>query len=309
MQHTLKSDIIIEDIGLHSGKAVRMRILPAQPGHGIVFIRSDLSENNKIPALWNRVVDTRLCTVLANEDGASVGTIEHLMAALRGCGVDNALIEVNAPELPVLDGSSAEFVEKIDAAGLQVQASPRRAIKVLKEIVVRDEDKEVRLSPSPLPSFGGEIHYDHPDIGVQRYETQLVNGNFRHNLADCRTFGFMKDVETMRAAGLALGGSLDNAIVLDENGVLNPDGLRRSDEFIRHKILDAIGDLYLAGGPILGAYNGICGGHALNNAVLKALFADERAWMPVDLFTDPVEDTRQRPVLLQNTRASAVAIA
>ncbi|PZO87687.1 MAG: UDP-3-O-[3-hydroxymyristoyl] N-acetylglucosamine deacetylase [Micavibrio aeruginosavorus] len=287
MQKTLKHSIDVSGIGLHSGKTVTMRLVPAAADHGIVFKRTDMEEGkNIIPAAYDRVVDTRLCTLIANEYGARVGTIEHLMAALRGCGIDNVLVEIDAAEVPVMDGSSKAFVEAIDATGTFTQAAPRRAIKILKEIIVREGDKMVRLSPSNVPVFNGRIEFAHKDIGFQEYSLKMVNGNFRHDVSDCRTFGFVKEAEMLRAAGLGLGGSLDNAIILDDEGVMNPDGLRCSDEFIRHKILDAVGDLYLAGGQILGAYDGYKAGHALNNAILHALFADRTAWMPVDLHAD-----------------------
>ncbi len=287
MQKTLKNSIDVSGIGLHSGKTVNMRLVPATADHGIVFKRTDMVEGkNIIPAAYDRVVDTRLCTLIANKYGARVGTIEHLMAALRGCGIDNVLVEIDAAEVPVMDGSSKAFVEAIDATGAITQAAPRRAIKILKDIIVREGDKMVRLSPSNVPVFNGRIDFAHKDIGFQEYSLKLVNGNFRHDVSDCRTFGFVKEAEMLRAAGLGLGGSLDNAIILDDEGVMNPDGLRCSDEFIRHKILDAVGDLYLAGGQILGAYDGYKAGHALNNAILHALFADRTAWMPVDLHAD-----------------------
>lgn len=287
MQQTLKNTIEMSGIGLHSGKTVSMHLVPAPADHGIVFKRTDLDiGKNIIPATYDRVVDTRLCTLIANDYGARVGTIEHLMAALRGCGIDNVLVELDAAEVPVMDGSSIAFVEAIDAVGAKEQSAPRRAIKILKEIVVKDGDKQVRLSPSNVPVFAGRIDFHHADIGTQEYSLKLVNGNFRHDVADCRTFGFLKEAEMLRAMGLGLGGSLDNAIILNDDGVMNPDGLRCSDEFIRHKILDAVGDLYLAGGPILGQYDGFKAGHALNNAILHALFADASAWMPVDLHAD-----------------------
>lgn len=286
MQHTLNSIVEMSGIGLHSGKTVSLRLLPASADHGIVFKRVDLTDGeNIIPAAYDRVTDTRLCTVIENEFGARVGTIEHLMAALRGCGVDNVLIEVDAAEVPVMDGSSIEFVKAIDAVGLAEQAAPRRAIKILKSIVVRDGDKMVRLSPASVPVYAGRIEFPHAEIGVQDYSLKLAGANFRHDVADCRTFGFLKEVEMLRAAGLGLGGSLDNAVVLDDEGVMNPDGLRCTDEFIRHKILDAVGDIAL-GGYILGRYDGVKGGHALNNAVLHALFADATAWTIVDLYTE-----------------------
>jgi len=290
MQCTIQKDIVIDGIGLHTGRAVHMRLRPAPADHGIVFVRTDVSSaDNRIPALWNRVVDTRLCTVIGNDSGITVGTIEHLMAAFAGCGIDNVLVEIDAREVPVMDGSSSPFVRAIDAAGICTLDSPRRAIRILKEIVVKDGNKEVRLSPSALPVYAGRIDYAHPDIGTQSYTLPLINGNFRHDVSDCRTFGFEKDVAAMRAAGLALGGSLDNAIVLDDSGVLNPGGLRCADEFVRHKVLDAVGDIFLAGGPVIGAYNGVRAGHAMNNAVLHALFADDGAWMAQDLYVDIAE--------------------
>lgn len=284
MQRTLNSIVEMSGTGLHSGKTVSLRLIPALADHGIVFKRVDLEDGkNIIPAEYDRVVDTRLCTLIANEYGARVGTIEHLMAALRGCGIDNVMIELDAAEVPVMDGSSKPFIDAIDTVGLKAQSQPRRAIKILKDIVVKDGDKQVRLSPSNVPTFSGRIDFAHKDIGTQTYSLKLVNGNFRHDVSDCRTFGFIKEAEMLRAAGLGLGGSLENAIILDDDGIMNPEGLRCSDEFIRHKILDAVGDLYLAGGPILGAYEGFKAGHALNNAILHALFADPTAWMPVDL--------------------------
>lgn len=287
MQKTLEKNVQTSGIGLHSGAKVTLVLRPAPADHGIVFIRTDITDrDNRIPATYDRVVDTRLCTVIANEAGASVGTIEHLMSALRGCGVDNAVIEIDGPEVPIMDGSSTPFVEMIDDVGLRIQPQPRRAIQVLKEIEVRDGDKVVRLSPANGFVFGGSIEYNHPMIGLQSHQTKLVNGNYRHDIASCRTFGFASEVEYMRKNGLALGGSLDNAIVLTESSVMNEDGLRFADEFIRHKLLDAIGDLYLAGGPILGAYDGFKGGHALNNQLLRKLFATPGAWARVDLFVE-----------------------
>ena len=288
MQHTLAKDIGLDGVGLHSGRPVRLHIRPAPAGHGIVFVRTDITDkDNKIPARWDKVVDTRLCTMIANADGASVGTVEHLMSALRGCGVDNALIELDGPEVPVMDGSAMPFVAAIDAAGLTAQAAPRRAIRILKPITAEEGGKRVTLSPASGSVFAGDISFDHPEIGTQRFETTLLNGNFRHDIAEARTFGFLHEVEWMRSQGLALGGSLDNAIVLDKTGIMNPDGLRFTDEFIRHKILDAIGDLYLAGAPIIGAYDGSKAGHAMNNAILHKLFATPEAWEYVTLEEKP----------------------
>ncbi len=308
MQHTLRTPITITGIGLHSGNPVTARLVPAAADEGIVFVRTDITgKDNVIPARWDHVVDTRLCTVIGNKDRVTVGTIEHLMAALRGCGVDNVRVEIDAPEVPIMDGSSAPFVAAIENAGKQVQSAPRRAIRVLKEITVTEGDKVVTLTPAAAPSFSGMIEYNHPDIGAQHYTLRMVNGNFKHDIADCRTFGFLRDVEALRAAGLARGGSLDNAIVLDDNGIMNEDGLRCADEFIRHKILDAVGDLYLAGGPILGAYDGQRAGHMMNNLVLRALFADPAAWEKVDLFVE-LDETESPPYPVK-ARASSVAVA
>lgn len=287
MQRTLRTEITITDIGLHSGKDITMTLRPAAADCGIVFVRTDVDGRaREIPARWDHVVDTQLCTVIGNRDGVTVGTVEHLMSALRGCGIDNVIIELDGAEVPAMDGSAMPFVDLIEEAGIVAQSMPRRAIRILKEITVEENGKRATLKPSNGSIFGGEIEFDHPEIGTQRYQTALVNGNFKHDIAQARTFGFLHEVEYMRSKGLALGGSLDNAIVLDADMVMNPDGLRYQNEFIRHKLLDAIGDLYLAGGVIIGAYDSVKAGHALNNKLLRALFADESAWEMTDLFVD-----------------------
>lgn len=308
MQHTLTNPITFSGVGLHSGKTVMMRLVPAPADHGVVFKHlAHKQGKNLIPALYDNVVDTRLCTVIANRHGARVGTIEHIMAALRGMGVDNVLVEVDADEVPIMDGSSKPFVDSIQKTGLVEQASPRRAIKILKTITVQEGDKSITLSPSDVPVYAGRIHFENtPIIGQQDYTLRLVNGNFAHDVADCRTFGFEKDAMMLRAAGLGLGGSLENAVILNDDGVMNPEGLRCSDEFVRHKILDAVGDLYLAGGVILGQYSGYKAGHALNNAILHALFADKNAWMPVDLMADI--DESEAVILRHPARAARLAV-
>ncbi len=278
-QHTLAAPAVCAGVGLHSGAPVTARLMPAPAHTGIVFVRTDIEDrDNRIPALWNRVVDTRLCTVIGNAAGARVATIEHLMAALRGCGVDNAIVELDGPEVPAMDGSAAPFMQAIQRAGLETQDRPRTILRILKEVRVTDGDKVATLAPSETPVFAGHIDFDHPAIGRQTRTTTLVNGNFAHDLADARTFGFLHEVEWMQKNGLAQGGSFDNAIVVGPEGVLNPGGLRHADEFIRHKLLDAVGDLYLAGGILLGAYDSVRGGHALNNALLRRLFATPDAW-------------------------------
>ncbi|AUN30102.1 UDP-3-O-acyl-N-acetylglucosamine deacetylase [Niveispirillum cyanobacteriorum] len=286
-QQTLNTTIHCAGVGLHSGRRVRMTLRPAPVDHGISFIRTDVpADRAVIAARWDLVADTRLCTLLKNEQGTTIGTIEHLMAALRGLGIDNAVVEVDAPELPIMDGSSAPFVFLIECAGIKQQDQPRRLIRVLKEVRVQDGDKIVSLSPAPVSSFRAEIVYENTAL-IRRQEgfLRLTDGAFKAEVADCRTFGFAHEVEAMRKAGLGLGGSLDNAIVIDGDRVMNPGGLRHADEFIRHKILDAVGDLYLAGGPILGHYQGLRPGHAMNNAILRALFADTTAWRREDAET------------------------
>jgi len=284
MQQTLNKKMTLAGIGLHSGKEITMHMIPAEEDHGIVFVRTDLPKGeNVVPALWNSVVDTQLCTVIGNKFGATIGTIEHLMSALRGCGVDNLLIEINGSEVPAMDGSAMPFVKVIEESGVKEQSKPRRMIRVLKEVSVQDGDKRVTLKPDESCTFVGEINFDHGKIGNQRFGTQLVNGNFKHDIAEARTFGFFHEAEWLRSQGLGLGGSLDNAIILDTEGVMNPGGLRFSNEFIRHKLLDAIGDLYLAGGQILGLYDSQKAGHAINNAILHELFSDEANWEYVEV--------------------------
>jgi len=279
-QKTLKRAIHCKGIGLHSGEPVTMRLLPAPADHGIQFIRTDLKGEHRAPILarWDRVVDTKLCTVVANEAGASVGTIEHLMAALRGCDVDNVLVEIDGPEIPAVDGSSEPFVFLIDCAGTVEQVAVRTAIRVLKPVSVNREGSSASLQPGISSSYSFEIDFQSKVITHQEFFFALFDGNFRTEIAQARTFGFLHEVEALRKMGLARGGSLDNAIVVDGDVVLNPGGTRFPDEFVRHKVLDSIGDLYLAGRPILGHFHGVRSGHALNNQLLHALFADTTAW-------------------------------
>ena len=287
MQHTILKTATLSGTGLHSGAETTLRILAADTYQGISFIRKDVTDrNNVIPARWDAVIDTRLCTVIGNTENVTVGTIEHLMAALRACGVDNAVIELDGPEVPIMDGSSAPFVALILKAGLKTQAAPRRAIKIMKEISLQDGDKRVTLKPAVGSRFRAEIDFAHPVIGRQTYEVEMLSDQFITEIADARTFGFVHEVNALRAQGLALGGSLDNAVVLDQTKVMNEDGLRYDDEFARHKVLDAVGDIYLAGAPIIGLYDAYKPGHALNNQILRQMFASPDAWTYVDLFID-----------------------
>ncbi|MAI62518.1 MAG: UDP-3-O-[3-hydroxymyristoyl] N-acetylglucosamine deacetylase [Micavibrio sp. TMED27] len=282
-QNTVAQKRTLNGVGLHSGKNINLTIAPAPENSGIVFVRTDIENgNNIIPALWDKVSDTQLCTVISNDEGVSVGTIEHLMSALRGCNIDNVLIELDGAEVPIMDGSAIPFVELVNDAGILAQQQKRRVIRVLKNIAVEKDGKRVELSPATGSVFGGEIEFDHPQIGAQKFETALINGNFVHDIANCRTFGFYHEGEYLQSIGLALGASLDNAIVLDREKIMNPEGLRHEQEFIRHKLLDAIGDLYLAGFAIEGKYEGFKAGHAMNNEILHALFADESAYEVVE---------------------------
>ena len=276
-QLTLRTPVIAQGVGLHTGQKVTLTMKPAGINHGIVFQRLDIEGLPKIPALWDRVTDTRMCT-LVSENNVSVGTIEHIMAALRAANIDNVLITLDGPEVPIMDGSAEPFSFLITCAGIETQEAPKRRVRILKTIRVEEGDKSAEFTPGEISSFGFEIEFPHPSIGRQERQLTLVNGNFPSQIARARTFGFANEVEYLRKNGLARGGSLDNAIVLDTEKILNQDGLRFPDEFVRHKILDAVGDLYLAGLPIQGHYHGVKAGHALNNQLLRALFADPTAY-------------------------------
>ena len=279
LQHTLKSSIDCSGIGLHSGAKVSMTLNPADPDTGIVFRRTDVAGGGaEVLARWDTVVDARLNTSVGNDDGVCVGTIEHLMAALSGAGVDNALIEINGPEVPIMDGSAAPFLFLIECAGLAEQPVARRLIEVLKPVSVGDGRHSAVLSPGRCFSVSFEIDFEGTFIHHQQFFASLINGTFQSEIARARTFGFEHEIAELRAAGLIRGGSLDNAIVVGGDGILNDDGLRFDDEFVRHKILDSIGDLYLAGGAILGHFHGYRSGHALNHELLKALMEDPTAW-------------------------------
>ncbi len=278
-QRTLKSAIHCAGIGLHTGRAVRMTLRPGDTDTGIVFMRTDVPEaSGLVRARHSAVVDTRLCTVIGNEAGTTIGTIEHLMAAFRAADVDNAIVELDGPEVPIMDGSSAPFVFLVDCAGTADQGVPRRHLRILHPVQVDDGDKSARLIPADGAYFGFEIDFPSRAIGRQTFACTLTAGTFKQSIARARTFGFLNEVETLRKHGLALGGSLDNAIVVDGNRVVNPDGLRFADEFVRHKTLDAIGDLYLSGAPIVGRYVGVKAGHDLNSRLLAALFSTPSAW-------------------------------
>ena len=279
-QQTLRNAISCRGVGLHSGRMMSMRLLPAPVGHGIVFRRCDLGVD--IAARFDNVVETRLSTVIASatDARARVATTEHVMAALAGCRIDNVLVEVDGPEVPALDGSAAQFVFLIDCAGRLAQQAPRGLIEILRRVRVQDGEAFAELRPTLSSSLNLALSIAFPArvIGRQAFSMTLTEDDFRRELSVCRTFAMLDEIESLREAGLARGGSLDNAIVVDDDRVLNPSGLRRSDEFVRHKMLDAIGDLALAGGPIRGSFVGHRSGHGLNNRLLRKLLADPANW-------------------------------
>jgi UDP-3-O-[3-hydroxymyristoyl] N-acetylglucosamine deacetylase len=296
-QKTLKSAIHCKGVGLHSGAKVAMRLCPAAPDTGILFRR----DGADIPALWSNVADSTLNTTLSNGEGVSIGTVEHLLAALAGCEVDNAVVELDGPEVPIMDGSAEPFVFLIDCAGLVEQDAPRRAIKVLRPIAVAEGSKSAALLPQDGFSMTVEIDFASRAISRQDIDLVLDAATFKSEIARARTFGFLHEVDRMRAAGLARGGSLENAVVVSGDTVLNEGGLRFADEFVRHKVLDAIGDLALAGAPIIGHFRGVRSGHALNRRVLEALFATPESWCWTTMGAAPVATAWQQRQL----RASA----
>ena len=288
-QRTLKNTIRATGVGLHSGQKVYMTLRPAAPNTGIVFRRVDLPEPVDIEARAEHVGDTQLGTTLVNGD-VKVSTVEHLLSAFAGLGVDNAFVEVSAGEVPIMDGSAGPFVFLLQSAGIEEQNVAKRFVRIRKTVEVRDGDKWARFDPFNGFKVNFEIEFDHPIFRrhSQRASMDFSTTSFLREVSRARTFGFMRDLETLRAQNLALGGTLDNAIVLDDFKVLNEDGLRYEDEFVKHKILDAIGDLYLLGHSLIGEFSGYKSGHALNNRLLRALIADVSAWEEVT-FRDRAE--------------------
>ena len=275
-QQTISKPISINGIGLHSGTSVSMQLYPAQADYGIKFVRKDLSDNNVIVALWSNVSNTNLSTTISNNNGVSVSTIEHLMSALSGLHIDNIKIEINGSEVPIMDGSSIKFVNLINSTSIKKLNKKRKILKVKKNIKVVKNDSSVELRPNNQFSIDFEIDFPSKLVSQQSCQLQLINGNYKTDIAYARTFGFEKDVHMLRSNGLALGGSLENAVVVGESRILNTEGLRYKDEFVRHKILDSIGDLYLAGAPIQGYFFGNKSGHHLNNLLLRSLFSDKK---------------------------------
>nr|WP_085440982.1 UDP-3-O-acyl-N-acetylglucosamine deacetylase [Magnetofaba australis] len=294
-QRTLKNTIRCTGIGLHSGEKVHMTLRPAPENSGIVFHRTDL-DDSWISAHADQVSDTRLCTTLANERGESISTIEHLMSAFAGLGVDNAFVDVDGPEAPIMDGSAAPFVFLIQCAGLTEQKAPRRYIRIKKAISVEAGDKSARFEPGDGFALRFMLDFDHPMLGRQGAEIQLSETAFVKEISRARTFGFLKEVEALQSMGLARGASLENAIAIGDFRILNEGGLRYENEFVRHKIMDAIGDLYLLGHPIIGCFDGVRSGHALNNELLRKLAATRDAWEFVEL-NEPLHAPAAAPAL------------
>jgi UDP-3-O-[3-hydroxymyristoyl] N-acetylglucosamine deacetylase len=289
VQRTLKTCIPYVGTGLHSGCRVGLLVRPAEVNTGVRFIRNDVATGRGIvPALWHHVVDTRLGTIVGNEFGVHVSTIEHLMAALHGCGIDNAVVELDGPEVPILDGSAEPFVAMIERAGVVEQEAKRWAMLVQETVEVHDDDKVVRLEPCPVSRITAEIDFPDTAVGSQRLSVVMTESVFKRDLARARTFGFVDQIEDLYERELALGGSPHNAILVDGDTVVNEEGLRFHDEFVRHKVLDIVGDLALAGVPVIGHFYGHKPGHALNQELLRKFISNEQAWSYVML--DEYED-------------------
>lgn len=299
-QTTLSTTVICAGIGVHSGARARMVIKPAAVNTGIRFRRTDLAVDSEILARGDHVTEVQLGTTLTNQDGASIATVEHFLAACAGMGLDNLLVDIDGPEVPIMDGSSAVFCDLFRSAGLQQQTALRRRIRILDTVEVNDGVKWARLSPSTdtILTLKAKIEFESKAIGTQQMAMRLVPGLFARDIAFARTFGFARDVETLKAMGLARGGSLDNAVVIDGDEIINPEGLRSDDEFIRHKLLDAVGDLMLAGAPIAGAYEAHQPGHAMNNKLVRALLDHPEAWC-----WETDADALERPLLRQSLTA------
>ncbi|WP_039454695.1 UDP-3-O-acyl-N-acetylglucosamine deacetylase [Candidatus Jidaibacter acanthamoebae] len=281
-QHTISKPIEIQGIGVHSGKESYLKLLPAKENHGIVFKRIDLKENNIIAANFDNVIDTTLCTVIGNPYGASVSTVEHLMSALWGCGIDNVIVEVDSAEVPVMDGSSLAFTNLIMECGIKKQNAFRKILKILKPIELMVDDKKIEILPSEDFIIDYTIQFASKAIGVQSFIFKENQTSFKEDISKARTFGFMKDLAALNKIGLGKGVNLSNSIGITDDGILNKEGLRYGDEFVRHKVLDCIGDLYLAGARIKGHVKAFKAGHALNNKLLRKLFANKDAYVFIE---------------------------
>ena len=291
MQTTVNKPIIFEGIGLHKGLKSKLSVLPAEIDFGICFKRIDVHSGDVyIPAILNNVANSELCTRLENSDGISVSTIEHLMAALAGCGINNALLEIDGPEVPILDGSSLAFVKEILKSGIKLQNRSLRAVRILKSVEYKRDLAWAKFEPSANPKMSFSIEFSEEAIGAQSKTLDMSNGSFVRELCDSRTFCRHSEVEAMRSKGLALGGSYENAVVVDGKNVLSPGGLRHSDEPVRHKMLDALGDIALAGFPIIGHYVGHKAGHGITHGLLRNLFYDKENFEIISCDKEAIEN-------------------
>ena len=282
-QKTINNKITFNGIGLHTGKSVQLNLIPSPPNTGIIFKRIDIKDNNIVLPSFDNVVDTTLCTTLSNEHGIKVSTVEHLMGALYGLGVDNLVVEVNSQELPILDGSAKNFIEKILSTGIKSSTTPIKLIKIEKNISLEEGTKKISLDKSKVASeIDFEIRYKNKNIGTQRNKINIFNDDLK-NIFESRTFCLFNDVETLKSKGLAKGGSLDNAVVVGEQEILNKGGLRNHKEFVNHKILDCMGDLYLSGYRIVGSLKTSEGGHGLTNKILRKLFSDKSNFTVIEI--------------------------
>ena len=282
-QRTLNNSIHCSGIGLHSGIKVNMTLHPAEAGTGIRFRRNGTVRRTEVVAAWHNAIETPLSTTLKGDADIKIGTVEHLLSALSGCAIDNVVIELNGPEVPVMDGSSAPFVFLIECAGTVIQDLPRRALEIRRDVTVSDSQRSVTAMPGRGLSIDFEIDFQNPAVARQEWSFQVTQANYKREISRARTFGFLQDVDKLREMGLALGGSLDNAIVIAGDRVLNDGGLRYDNEFVRHKVLDLIGDLTLIGGPVIGKFRCTRAGHSMTLRMLRALFANESAWRWRDL--------------------------
>ena len=298
-QTTIKKKISTSGIGLHKGDIINLTLKPSKPNSGITFIRTDIEGDlakRSILANYKNVSDTNMCTTIKNETDCKISTIEHLMAALSGSGVDNIDIEVNGPEVPIMDGSSKQFIDLIENSGLVKLSKKRKFLKITKKIEIIDGDKKCSLSPDKNMKFFASIDFSDKVIGKQEASINLEKFSFKDNVSKARTFGFMRDVEALRMSGLGLGGSLDNCVIIDNNEVINAEGLRLENEFVVHKILDAVGDIYTSGYRIQGEYKGYLCGHHMNNLLLRELFNNEDSFEIFEL--DDVINSNNRKELL-----------
>ncbi|WP_282606828.1 UDP-3-O-acyl-N-acetylglucosamine deacetylase [Pelagibius sp. Alg239-R121] len=299
-QKTLKNSIHCSGVGLHSGAKINMTLLPAPANTGVVFRRVDINGgNNEVKASWENAVETPLCTTLVGQDGIKIATIEHLMSALAGYEIDNVVVELNGAEVPVMDGSAAPFVFLIECAGTVEQDTPRRALRIIEHVETSESHRSASVAPGKGFSINFEIDFDSRAVGRQEWFVEVSQTSFKREVSRARTFGFLQEFDKLLELGLARGGSLDNAVVISGDTVMNEGGLRYDDEFVRHKVLDSIGDLYLIGGPIIGHFHGVRAGHALTLRLIKSLFAQESAWEWVDMTHSDLMPPLAAPARLQ----------